>query len=73
MAEDTLQPRLIVPAFVKGFVDMNHLRLLETIEMRNHGIQLLNLFLLFVGRERSAPYTALGLDPLDHWSGSAHA
>ena len=56
MVEYASKPLLKIPAFVKSLEDMDHLRLLESIEMRDNRIQLVNLVLLFVGRERSALY-----------------
>ena len=57
MPQDTFEPGFIVPAFVEGLEDMDHLRLVESVEMRNHSVQLVNLVLLFIGRDRSALYT----------------
>ena len=48
MAKDTLQPRFIVPAFVESFEDVDHLWLVESIEMRHYSIQFGNIIFLLV-------------------------
>ena len=53
MLQYAIKPRLVVPALVKGLVNMDNLRLAESVKMGNHGIQLVNHIFLLIDRKGS--------------------
>ena len=63
MAEDAIESRLIVPAFVEVFKDMYELRLTKAVEVRHNGIQLADHILLLIRRKGAALYSN-GFSPL---------